>query len=99
MEVFKVVKNRLLFSIKSTVVSIFIFSVLLTATVAISLQYYFNSKMAEEYTSRIFKMATENTASDLTKLNQQVENTLEILSQNPDIKSQLIEEHNRKDNF
>ncbi|MBE0364242.1 hypothetical protein PULV_a1840 [Pseudoalteromonas ulvae UL12] len=99
MEVFKVVKNRLLFSIKSTVVSIFIFSVLLTATVAISLQYYFNAKMAEEYTSRIFKMATENTASDLTKLNQQVENTLEILSQNPDIKSQLIEEHNRKDIF
>ncbi|MGB1262414.1 MAG: HD domain-containing phosphohydrolase [Cognaticolwellia sp.] len=87
MDVIKARKIKITLSIKTTVVSIFIISVLLTATVAISLQYVFGHRMAVESATQLFNSTTEHTASNLTNLNQQIENTLKILSKSGNIEA------------
>ncbi|MFT2111181.1 HD domain-containing phosphohydrolase [Marinomonas sp. 2405UD68-3] len=87
MSVISKVKNRFNIKVKAAVVSIFIFSILITATVAILLQSHFSSTMALEYTSRIFSMTTKNTSENLSTKNKNIEETLEKLVRDPEIKN------------
>ncbi|MDP5214075.1 transporter substrate-binding domain-containing protein [Pseudoalteromonas tunicata] len=91
MEVIKKVRNRVLFSIKSTVVGIFIFAVAFTAAAAIGLQYYFSHQMAVESATKLFNVTTQGTASNLAGISKSAENTLHILAQHPNVKSQFSE--------
>jgi|GEM_PF-61794 len=81
------IKQKLIIKIKAAVVSIFIFSILITATVAIILQSHFSSTMALEYTSRIFSMTTKNTSENLSTENKIIEDALEQMVRDPDIKN------------
>ncbi|KMT65111.1 HD domain-containing phosphohydrolase [Catenovulum maritimum] len=81
----KKVKKKIKFSIRLTVVSIFIFSTFVTATVAISLQYYFSEKFAIESKVKLFNLTTQNTANYLKQINENAENTIRILSKSQEI--------------
>ncbi|WAJ71496.1 HD domain-containing phosphohydrolase [Catenovulum adriaticum] len=75
-------KNKLHFSIRLTVVSVFVMATAITACVAISLQYYFSQKMAVESSMKLFNLTTYNTVNHLAQINQSAENTLKLLSKN-----------------
>ncbi|MDP4984907.1 transporter substrate-binding domain-containing protein, partial [Pseudoalteromonas tunicata] len=91
MEVIKKVRNRVLFSIKSTVVSIFILAVAFTALAAIGLQYFFSHQMAVDSATKLFNITTQGTAEKLASISKSAENTLHILSQHPNVKSQFTQ--------
>lgn len=75
-------KHKFHFSIRLTVVSVFIFATTITACVALSLQYYFSQKMAVESSVKLFDLTTYNTVKHLTQMNQSAENALKLLSKN-----------------
>ncbi len=88
------IKEKLNLKVKVVVVGIFVFSIVITATVAILLQNHFSSSMALEYTSRIFSMTTKNTSENLSIENKNVENALEKLVRDPDVKQHFLHSNN-----
>lgn len=68
-------------TIRYTVVSIFILATLITATVAIGLQYYFSKSMATETASELFQLASKNTKNHLLATDIKAESLTLILAQ------------------
>ena len=73
---FQKLKQKIRFSIRLTVVAVFVLATSLTALIAISLQYYFSEKMALEASVKNFNLATGSVADYLTGVNEKSENTL-----------------------
>lgn len=80
-------------SIRMTVVLIFILATLLTAFLAISLQYYFGRELAREATTDRFALAAAGIASKLENFNAGNTNAIRLLSEN----SALLGEGNEED--
>ncbi len=70
-----------MFTIRFTVVSIFIFATFLTGLVATGLQYHFSKKAASESAERMFEMTSQSTNSFLVNLDQKATNMVRLLSQ------------------
>ncbi|MEQ3441993.1 HD domain-containing phosphohydrolase [Pseudoalteromonas sp. BZP1] len=79
---FQKLKQKIRFSIRLTVVAVFVLATSLTALIAISLQYYFSEKMALEASVKNFNLATGSVADYLTGVNEKSENTLSVMVQN-----------------
>ncbi len=69
------------FTIRFTVVGIFIFATFLTGFVATSLQYHFSKKSATESAERIFEITSQSTNDYLTALDQKATNIVRLLAQ------------------
>ncbi|WP_448247632.1 HD domain-containing phosphohydrolase [Thalassotalea agariperforans] len=63
----------------------FIFSTIITASIAIGLQYYFSENLAIESRVKLFNLTTQNTANYLKSINENAENTVRILSKSQEI--------------
>ena len=61
-------------SIRFTVVSIVILATMVTATIAISLQYHFSKNMAKESASQIFSLSSQKTQFYLQTLDKRAQN-------------------------
>jgi len=72
--------NKFRYSIRVTVVSVFIFANILTASIAIGLQYYFSKSMATESALSLYNTTAENTRNYLATLDSKAVNTSKILS-------------------
>ncbi|WP_462175656.1 hypothetical protein [Pseudoalteromonas gelatinilytica] len=70
---FQKLKQTIRFSIRLTVVAVFVLATSLTALIAISLQYYFSEKMALEASVKNFNLATGSVADYLTGVNEKSE--------------------------
>ena len=68
------------YTIRFTVVSIFILATVVTATIAISLQYHFSKKMATESASELFSLSSQNTQKHLHDLDQKAEDFTRIFA-------------------
>ena len=79
---FQKLKSRIRFSIRLTVVAVFVLATSLTALIAISLQYYFSEKMAIEASVKNFNLATGSVVDYLARVNEKSENTLSVMVQN-----------------
>ncbi|TEW53964.1 hypothetical protein E2R68_10800 [Psychromonas sp. RZ22] len=73
------------FSIRITVVSIFILSSILTATVAISLQYYFSQKMAHSSAIKMYDYAAHNASTYIDQRDNVAINNSFLLAQFSDL--------------
>ena len=67
-------------TIRFTVVAIFIFATLFTASVAISLQYYFGQRLATESSLRLYNQSANSTARYLNQLDSQASNTTKLVA-------------------
>lgn len=67
-------------SIRFTVGGMFLIATILTAVVAVSLQYYFSKKMATEHTLSKLSMASAELSDYVGKLDSDAENTAKLLS-------------------
>ena len=61
-------------TIRFTVVSIFILATVVTAAIAISLQYHFSKNMATESASQLFSLSSQKTQEHLQSINKRAEN-------------------------
>ena len=61
-------------TIRFTVVSIFILATVVTAVIAISLQYHFSKNMATESASQLFSLSSQKTQEHLQSINKRAEN-------------------------
>lgn len=68
-------------TIRFTVVSIFILATIVTATIAISLQYHFSKTMATESASKLFSLTSQNTTQHLHAVDQRAENVTRMFAQ------------------
>lgn len=75
-------KRTVRFSIRLTVVAVFVLATSITAIIATSLQYYFSEKMALESNLRHFNMTTQSVADYLSRINEKSENTLNMMVKN-----------------
>ena len=62
-------KRTVRFSIRLTVVAVFVLATSITAIIATSLQYYFSEKMALESNLLHFNMTTQSVADYLSRIN------------------------------
>jgi len=67
-------------SIRFTVISIFILATVLTAAIAIGLQYYFSKSMASESAAKIYSLTAHHTSNFLTQVDEKAVNTATLLS-------------------
>ncbi|ABZ78295.1 metal dependent phosphohydrolase [Shewanella halifaxensis HAW-EB4] len=72
--------NNKRFTIRVTVVGIFILATILTAAIAISLQYYFSKNMATDAAVKLYNLTAKNTSSYLTQVDSRAINTTQLLS-------------------
>lgn len=77
------------FSIRVTVVSIFIFASILTASIAIGLQYYFSQKMAHSAAVQLYDFAAENASNYVEQKDERAANYSALLANF----NNLTEEH------
>ncbi len=75
--------RKLKFSIRLTVVSVFVLATTITAAIAISLQYYFSEKLSVNSTVKLFDLTTHNTITHLANIDNQAKNIAKILAKNP----------------
>ncbi|BAJ03767.1 HD domain-containing phosphohydrolase [Shewanella violacea] len=68
------------FSIRVTLVGIFVISTAITAAIAIGLQYYFSQSMATESALKHYKLTAKNVSSYLSLVDSQAVNTTKLLS-------------------
>ncbi|MBU2870872.1 HD domain-containing phosphohydrolase [Colwellia sp. E2M01] len=68
------------YTIRFTVVSIFILATLITATIAIGLQYHFSKKMAVESTQQIFSLTSDKTQEGFSSLDRNAEQITRLLA-------------------
>tara|TARA_Y100000739_G_scaffold86651_1_gene73912 strand:- start:260 stop:3445 length:3186 start_codon:yes stop_codon:yes gene_type:complete len=78
-------KRTVRFSIRLTVVAVFVLATSITAIIATSLQYYFSEKMALESNLQHFNMTTQSVADYLTRVNEKSENSLNMMVKNTSI--------------
>ncbi|KFZ39190.1 hypothetical protein HR45_02015 [Shewanella mangrovi] len=74
------VMGRLNFSIQVTVVSVFIFATLLTAVVALSLQYHFSFSLAKDNVEQSFRHFGAEVGRSLKQLDRDASSTVKILA-------------------
>lgn len=67
-------------SIRFTVISIFILATMLTAAIAIGLQYYFSKSMASESALKTYSLTAHHTSDFLTQVDEKAVNTAKLLS-------------------
>ncbi|MGF1764222.1 HD domain-containing phosphohydrolase [Aliivibrio kagoshimensis] len=72
-------------TIRFTVVSIFILATVITATIAISLQYYFSRTMATESASQLFSLTSKKTQEHLLVIDKKAENVTQMLAKFGDL--------------
>ena len=68
------------FTIRFTVVGIFILATVLTAVIAIGLQYYFSKTMATDSAVKLYNHTAKNTSNYLTQVDSQAVNAVQLLS-------------------
>ena len=68
------------FTIHFTVVGIFILATLVTAAIAIGLQYYFSKSMVTESALKLYNLTAKNVSSYLSQVDSQATNTTKLLS-------------------
>ncbi|GIU50067.1 hypothetical protein TUM4438_35010 [Shewanella sairae] len=73
-------KRKKRFTIRVTVVGIFILATVLTAAIAIGLQYYFSKSMATDSAVNLYDLTAKNTSRYLTQVDNQAINTVHLLS-------------------
>jgi HD-GYP domain-containing protein (c-di-GMP phosphodiesterase class II) len=69
-------------TIRMTVVSAFILATVLTAAIAIGLQYYFASRLATNVTERIYTTTSSGIATELRSIGERTRYLLELLAEN-----------------
>jgi HD-GYP domain-containing protein (c-di-GMP phosphodiesterase class II)/ABC-type amino acid transport substrate-binding protein len=72
--------KRMRVSIQSVVIVFFLFATIITATVAISLQYVFSRNLAIETTLTLFENATQSTQEYLKELDKRASSSVKIMS-------------------
>lgn len=72
-------------SIRFTVVSIFILATLITATIAISLQYHFSKSMATESASQLFTLSSQKTQEHLQAIDKRAKNITSMFAKFGDL--------------
>lgn len=77
--------NNKRFTIRFTVVGIFILATIVTASIAIGLQYYFSNTMATESAVKLYNLTAKNTSSYLTQVDNRATNTTQLLSNFDDL--------------
>ena len=70
-------------SIRPTVVAVFLLATLLTAALAIGLQFYFARAMAFESSTRLYRTASSEIAAEVANLVKINNNVIELLAANP----------------
>ncbi len=70
-------------TIRLTVVTAFVFATILTAGLAIGLQYYFGQSMAREVASDLYASASSAIAGELRSVSQINANVIDLLADNP----------------
>jgi HD-GYP domain-containing protein (c-di-GMP phosphodiesterase class II) len=70
-------------SIRPTVVAVFLLATLLTAALAIGLQFYFARAMAYESSTRLYRTASSEIAAEVANLVKINNNVIELLAANP----------------
>jgi HD-GYP domain-containing protein (c-di-GMP phosphodiesterase class II)/ABC-type amino acid transport substrate-binding protein len=73
------------FTIRFTVVGIFILATVVTASIAIGLQYYFSTAMATESAVKLYNLTAKNTSNYLTQVDKRAINTTQLLSNFDDL--------------
>ncbi|EEF80975.1 HD domain-containing phosphohydrolase [Methylophaga thiooxydans] len=73
--------KRLRISIRATVIGFFLFATLVTASVAISLQYFFSTTMATESTLSVYQKTAASTRDYLSTVDSRSTSVARILSQ------------------
>ncbi|MCL1146543.1 transporter substrate-binding domain-containing protein [Shewanella marinintestina] len=68
------------YTIRVTVVGIFILATVLTAAIAIGLQYYFSKAMATDAAVTLYSHTAKNTSNYLTQVDSQAVNAVQLLS-------------------
>lgn len=72
-------------TIRFTVVSIFILATVVTAVIAISLQYHFSKNMATESASQLFSLSSQKTQEHLQSLDQRAKNVTRMFAKFGDL--------------
>lgn len=72
-------------TIRFTVVSIFILATVITAIIAISLQYHFSKNMATESASQLFSLSSQKTQLHLEALDQRAQNITRMFAKFGDL--------------
>ena len=67
-------------TIRFTVVRIFVLATIITATIAISLQYHFSQSMATESASQLFSLTSYNTQQRLHAMDKKAESTTRMFA-------------------
>lgn len=75
------VGKRFRISIRATVIGFFLFATLVTASVAISLQYFFSTTMATESTLAVYQKTADSTRDYLSAVDSRSTSIARILSQ------------------
>ncbi|MEZ5504385.1 MAG: transporter substrate-binding domain-containing protein [Halioglobus sp.] len=75
--------GKLRTTIQLTVVTAFIFATILTAGIAISLQYYFGQSMAREVATDLYSTASSGIAGELRNEGRINANVIDLLADNP----------------
>ena len=70
-------------TIRITVVTAFVFATILTAAVAIGLQYYFGQSMAREVASEHYTSASSSITGELRSMSRINANVIDLLADNP----------------
>jgi len=79
-------------TIRLTVVTAFILATILTASIAIGLQYYFGQSMAREVASNLYESASSAVAGELRSVASINANVIDLLADNP-----ILIDHSRAD--
>jgi HD-GYP domain-containing protein (c-di-GMP phosphodiesterase class II)/ABC-type amino acid transport substrate-binding protein len=74
-------------SIRMTVVTVFVIATLITAAVAIGLQYYFSHSMARSAAADLYTTTAQSIASELEGIGEVNTNVITLLAKNPALKS------------
>ncbi len=72
-------------TIRFTVVSIFILATIITASIAISLQYHFSQTMATESASQLFSLTSQKTQEHVLAIDKRAENVTRLFAQFADL--------------
>lgn len=75
-------------SIRVTVVTVFALATVLTATVAIGLQFYFGHSLARDAARNLYTLASDSVASEIRHISDQNRNVISLLAENPALDSE-----------
>jgi HD-GYP domain-containing protein (c-di-GMP phosphodiesterase class II)/ABC-type amino acid transport substrate-binding protein len=75
--------GKLRTTIQLTVVAVFLFATILTAALAIGLQYYFGQSMAKQSATNLYSAASASITSEIVNINRVNTNIVDMLADNP----------------